>query len=314
MIETVSIGAAFHMAPGEELFKLAEHLEQVGYDSLWVGDHLAVHGPVLEPLVLLATLASRTQRIKLGASVFILPLRHPAIVAKLAASLDFLSHGRLILGVGVGGEFPKEFEVCGVPLRQRGRRTDEALAVLRSLWSEGQSSHHGSFFNFDGVTMLPKPVQPDGPPLWIGGRSEAALRRAGSAGDGWIAYAMHPQRYAKGMAQIRHYAGQAGRSLEAFCPAHLTFLYIDADDERAFRVANTNLTNRYAQPFDGYTRKVSVLGSPDACLEKLLAYYDSGVRHFIIDPVCPGEQADEQLDRFAEELLPRLRAAVPVSD
>ncbi|MBI3091731.1 MAG: LLM class flavin-dependent oxidoreductase [Candidatus Tectomicrobia bacterium] len=302
-----TVGAAFHMAPGEELFRLAERLERAGYDALWVGDHMAVHGPVLEPFILLAALASRTQRIRLGTSVYVLPLRHPAVVAKLAASLDFLSNGRLILGVGVGGEFPKEFELCGVPLRQRGRRAAEALAVLRALWRDGESSFHGEFAAFDGVTMLPKPLQPGGVPLWGGGRSEAALRRAARHCDGWLSYAMAPDRLAESLRRIQAYAEEAGRALDQFTVAHQVWLFVDGDEERAFRIANENLSHRFAQPFAARTRKLSVLGPPEACREKLAAYHAAGVRHFIIDPVCPEALADEQLERFAEELAPRLR-------
>ncbi|HKP19632.1 MAG TPA: TIGR03619 family F420-dependent LLM class oxidoreductase, partial [Gaiellaceae bacterium] len=173
--------------PDPAVFReVAARAEELGYDSIWAGDHISYRNPILDIVVALSTFAAVTERITLGAGIVLLPLRHPSVVAKEFASLDYVSGGRVILGVGVGGEGAKDFEAVGVPVRERGARTDEALRALRALFGEQQASFGGRFFSFDGISIEPRPAQPGGPPLWVGGRSEAALRRAATLGDGWI--------------------------------------------------------------------------------------------------------------------------------
>src|SRR6185437_16997257 len=166
--------------------RIAEAAEAAGFDSLWASDHIAFHHPLLDVTVALATFAAVTERIALGAGVLLLPLRAPALVAREFASLDYLSGGRVILGVGVGGEVPADFEAVGVPVRERGARTNASMRALRELFPR----------------QAPAPVQPGGPPLWVGGRSEAALRRASELGDGWFPLWVSPERYAEGLASL----------------------------------------------------------------------------------------------------------------
>src|SRR5437868_6868644 len=163
----------------DEMRTLVELVDHGGYDSLWVGDHISFALPIFDPLLQLAQAAVVSRRLQLGTCVYLLPLRHPTAAAKQVSTIDHLTEGRFIFGVGVGGEFPKEFEACGVPVAERGARLTESMAVLRALWSGEPTSHAGRFFRFDGVTMRPPPRQPGGPPIWCGGRSDAALRRAG---------------------------------------------------------------------------------------------------------------------------------------
>ena len=173
----------------DEMRELVELVEGCGFDSLWVGDHISFPVAILDPLLQLAQAAVISRRLVLGTAVYLLPLRHPAPVAKQVATLDHLTEGRLIFGVGVGGEFPKEYEVCGIPLKERGARLSEAIPIMRKLWSGEPASHNGGCYPaFDGVAMQPPPRQPGGPPIWFGGRSEGALRRTGRLGDGWLAY------------------------------------------------------------------------------------------------------------------------------
>src|SRR5215510_6985189 len=186
-----------------------------------------------ESLTLLATYIPITTRIRLGSAVYLLALRTPAIAAKMTATLDVLSGGRLIFGVGVGGENPKEFEVCGVPHKERGARVTEAIDVVRALWRDTPASFQGRFTRFDGVSIDPKPVQRPAPPIWIGGRSDAALIRAARQGDGWFSYVVHAERYAQSVARIREEAGRAGRNLGGFVNAHLAFVTIGDDYDKA---------------------------------------------------------------------------------
>src|SRR6476660_5929460 len=156
----------------DEMQALVRLVDDCRYDSLWVGDHIAFAVAIFDPLMQLAQAAVVSRRLKLGTNVYLVPLRHPVPIAKQAATLDHLSEGRLIFGVGIGGEFPKEFEACGVPLRERGPRLGEAVEVMRKLWTGETVSHHGRFYQFADVKMTPSPRQPGGPPIWFGGRSE----------------------------------------------------------------------------------------------------------------------------------------------
>ena len=150
-------------------------IEELGYDSAWTSEHIFFYFPTFDALTTLAAAAALTSRIRLGTAVLLLPLRPAALAAKEITSVDVISGGRLTVGIGVGGEYPKEFEAVGVPVNQRGARADEAIRVLRKLWTEENVTFDGRFTTLDGVTLQPKPLQHGGPPLWIAGRSRAAI-------------------------------------------------------------------------------------------------------------------------------------------
>jgi probable F420-dependent oxidoreductase len=178
--------------------RIARLAEQLGYDSLWTGEHVVVPSPrvepspmepdepILDPLVALAHLAAHTERILLGTGVIILPQRNPLVLAKQVASLDVLSGGRLILGIGVAYLEP-EMSAIGVPMEGRGSRSDEYLAAMRSVWQDGAPAFHGKYVDFEGVDAYPKPVQQP-LPVVVGGRSEAAFLRAARHADGWYGF------------------------------------------------------------------------------------------------------------------------------
>lgn len=180
---------------------LARALEQIGYDEIDLFEHVTVGLPIpgrdekqqaapelLEPMVTLGAMAAVTQRIGLGTGVLVLPQRQPALVAKQVATLDLLSGGRVRLGVGAGWQ-RAEYDSLGVPFAERGRRLDEAIVLLRRYWTEPSVTFTGEFSQAEAMAMNPKPVQPGGPPIWVGGDSEPALRRVGRLGDGWLAMA-----------------------------------------------------------------------------------------------------------------------------
>jgi probable F420-dependent oxidoreductase len=303
----VQFGAFLSMHPPAEQFALARRCEALGLDSLWTGDHVSFHNPLYESLTLLASYASITSRIKLGSGVYLLALRRPTVVAKITSTLDALCGGRLIFGVGVGGENPKEFEACGVPHRERGARVSEGIDVVRALWRDTPASFKGRFTQFEGVSIDPKPVQRPGPPIWIGGRSDAALARAGRQGDGWISYVVQPERYAQSLAKIRRAAEEAGRSLEGFVAGHLTFVTVGRDYESAERAWVPILSNRYAQDFGPLARKYGVIGTPAQCAEQIDRFMQAGCRYFVMNPI--GDPADEaaQLETIASEIVPRFQ-------
>jgi probable F420-dependent oxidoreductase len=288
---------------------LAVRAEGLGYDSVWLGDHVAFHTPTLDCLTALTWVAASTRRVRLGPCVYLLALRPPTSVAKAVATLDVLSEGRVVFGVGVGGEYPPEFQASGVPWAERGRRVDEGLAVCRTLWRDTPASFAGRFTSFTDLRLTPRPVQPGGPPVWIGGRSDHALRRAARAGDGWVAYLVAPQRFRAGLERIQGFAAEAGRALSpAFEPALLLFTVVDDDRAAARRVAAEFLTRQYNQPFDGLVDRYCLLGPPEACAEGLERYREAGVRTVVVYPTVPAERAIEQVERLAVEVVPRLGA------
>ena len=304
---SVSVGVSLSLHPPKEQFELVRRVEALGFESVWCGDHVSFNLPLYESLTLLASYAPITERIKLGSAVYLLALRAPAVAAKVTATLDALSGGRLIFGVGVGGENPREFAAVGVPHRERGARVTEAIDVVRALWRDTPASFKGRFTEFEGVSIDPKPVQPGGPPIWIGGRSDAALARAGRQGDGWISYVVTSERYAQSLDKIRAAAEAAGRSLDGFVPAHLTFITLGPDYETARDKWVKRLSLRYAQDFGPLAGRYGVIGTPDQCLEQLDRFRAAGCRYFVLSTTCETSEDRDQLERIAAEVLPRLR-------
>lgn len=306
-MDQIGFGAFLSPHPPQEQFAMAQRCEALGFDSLWTGDHISFHNPLYESLTLLASYIGLTKRIRLGSGVYLLALRRPAVAAKITSTLDALSGGRLIFGVGVGGENPKEFEACGVPHNERGARVSEGIEVVRALWRDSPASFKGRFSQFEAVSIDPKPVQKPGPPIWIGGRSDAALARAGRLGDGWISYVVEPERYARSVEKIRAAAAAAGRPLDGFAAGHLTFITVGRDYESAEQTWVRLLSRRYAQDFGPLARKYGVIGTPAQCAEQLERFVQAGCRYFVMDAVCDLADEGEQLEAIAGEILPRLR-------
>jgi probable F420-dependent oxidoreductase len=301
-------GAFLSLHPPKEQFELVRRVEALGFDSVWCGDHLSFHMPLYESLTLLAAYASITERIKLGSAVYLLALRPPAVAAKVTSTLDVLSGGRLIFGVGVGGENRREFEVVGVPHNERGARVTEAIDVVRALWRDTPTSFEGRFTRFEGVSIDPKPVQKPGPPIWIGGRSDAALARAGRQGDGWVSYVVTPERYAQSLAKIHAAADAAGRELPGFVTGHLTFITVGRDYESARERWVKRLSQRYAQDFAPLAGKYGVIGTPQQCVEQLERFRAAGCTYFLLNPICDVSEERDQLEQIAADVVPQFHA------
>lgn len=309
MRRPVAFGVQLRSHPPERQWRIVRRVEALGYDGVFSGDHVAFNVPMHESLMVLASYTAITTRVRIGTCVYLLALRPPAVAAKMAATLDVLSGGRFVFGVGVGGEIPKEFEACGVPLGQRGARVSEAIDVVRTLWRDSPAAFKGRFWQFDGVSIDPKPVQRPGPPIWVGGRSDAALARAGRQGDGWVAYVVQPERYRQSVARIREAAAAAGRALDGFTHAHLTFITVGRDYESARAAWVRHLSRRYAQDFSGLAERYGVIGTPDQCLERLAAFHEAGCDYFVIDTIVDRlEDQEEHLERIAADIVPRLVA------
>ena len=293
-------------AAGRDLPEVVRLLDSLGFDSIWSGDHVAFAGPILDPLVQLAQAAALSERLRIGTAVYLLPLRHPAPVAKQVATLDTISNGRVIFGVGVGGEFPLEFQLCGVPVEERGARLSEGIRVLRKLWSGEATSNDGRFYPFPEVAIDPPPAQPGGPPIWCGGRADPALRRAGRIADGWMSYVVDPERYGRSLETIAGAAAAADRKLERFGTSHLLFVRLDKDRESALAFAAKFLSVRYAMDFSRAAERYCALGEPEAVAEAIRAFHTAGMRHLVINVLAPESEKAAHLQRFADQVMPLL--------
>ena len=287
-------GAAF-------LWELTEFCEKSAIDSIWFSDRISSPIPVPEVMTTLAAIAARTARLKFGPSVLVLPYRTPVVAAKELATIDYLSGGRLLPAVGIGVELPKEFEASGVPFKERGRRTDEAIQIIRRLWLEDEVTFHGEFYHLDRVTLLPKPAQKP-PPIWIGGKSDAATRRAGRLGDGWIPSFITPDEFRRGVEQVERYAREARREVPAdHFGALINYTFADSRDAALKLAAPYIPRNRV----DEATLAASTaFGPPDLVARKLEEYVQGGGTKFILRPLCPPDQMLDQLSRLAEEVIP----------
>lgn len=281
-------------------------LEELGIDSLWVGGHVASTNPTPEVMAQLARLSAMTSRVRIGTSILLLPLYPPAIVAKQIADLDVVSGGRITLGVGVGGEYPQEFRACGVPIAERGSRTDEAIPLLRRLWTAEPVSHQGRHFAMDDVRIHPAPAQPGGPPIIVSGRQPVAMRRAALLGDGWMPYLYSPRRYAESVARIHEHADEAGRALDRFEWLAFVFVNADADAARARAGAAEFLGGTYRQDFDAFLDRVAATGTPAQVADRLGEYIAAGARHLLLAIASPTNQR-RIAETIASDVLPQLR-------
>ncbi len=289
----------------DEMQTLVSQIDRCGYDSIWVADHIWYPAAILDPLLQLAQAAVVSRRLLLGIGVYLLPLRHPVPVAKQVSALDHLSEGRLIFGVGIGGEFPREYEACGVPVNERGPRLSEAIPLLRSLLRGDTVNHQGRYYpSFSGLALQPPARQPGGPPIWVGGRADTALARAGRLGDGWISYVISPETFRAGLEKISAAAQDAGRKVERFGTGHLLFTRLDDTYEQALEAATATLSRRYGSDMRRAAERYAALGRPEQVAERIRAFHAAGVRHLSIDLLGPYEERPEHIDRFAREVLP----------
>jgi probable F420-dependent oxidoreductase len=255
----------------------------------------------------LAVAAGATEKILLVSGVLLAPLYHPVMLAKLLAVLDRASGGRLIVGVGVGGEFPVEFQALGVPVGERGGRTNESLEIIRKLWTREEVDYQGRYYHLERVTLNPPPIQKPHPPVWVAGRREAAMKRAARYGDGWFPYVYSPEKLEKSINTIKDFSRKDERDISHFQWGILLFGVFDGDRDKATDLAAEALGSRYR--FRGDWREVvgqyCLLGTPDDWLRRLREYIDAGARHICIQPV--GGNVEGQVELLSSEVLPYFR-------
>ncbi|HEV2300134.1 MAG TPA: TIGR03619 family F420-dependent LLM class oxidoreductase [Stellaceae bacterium] len=318
---------SFASGPGTaslaEMGRYLRHAEDLGFESALTIDHLLLARPAysctwLEPIATLAALAGLTRSIKLGTMVLVLPFRNPAYFAKEWATLDVLSGGRTILGIGVGWH-EKEFELMGVPRGERGRRMDEMIESLTALWQGGEVTYRGRYYRFDGVTIDPKPVQRPRPPIWIGGGTQPSekvygqsvpsvapvLRRIAKYADCWIPHSSAtPQMVQSDWHRIRSFAEQQGRNPATIGRVYSNFVWVLKPGERPDS-ATPHFSTFSGMDLD-YWQRYYLLGTAEQIAEHIaarIAVLEGGVDHIILNPL---DWSREQLELIAHEVLPRV--------
>jgi probable F420-dependent oxidoreductase len=298
------------LASGKGTVRLACQAEELGFDSVWVGDHIVYPPKFLERLgpafyeavTTLAYVAANTRQIRLGTDVLILPYRNPLVLAKQLATIDALSEGRLTVGVGTGW-MEEEFAALGVSFTERGARTDEYLRVMQTLWREERPTFTGRFFEFAELLAAPRPLQQPMPPLWVGGNSPRALRRAAELGNGWLPIwhaptgrGFTPESLREQIGRLADLTQRAGRHV-----AH------DVAGLMPLAIIDRPVRSEEAQP---------LIGPPEVLVETLARYAAAGLGHVILNPYygVPQDLAPSSLEdvgrllvRFLREVQPHLR-------
>jgi alkanesulfonate monooxygenase SsuD/methylene tetrahydromethanopterin reductase-like flavin-dependent oxidoreductase (luciferase family) len=280
---------------GSRLGQLTAAIADAGIDHVTVGDHISFeHGNGADGLIQATALLAAHPSLTVQTGVYLLALRHPAVVARQLATLCSIAPGRLTFGVGLGGDDPRELELCGVDPKTRGARMDEALTLLRAFLRGESVDFDGRFFVVDGATIRPAP-QP-ALPVIVGGRSDAALRRAGRLGDGWIGVWVSPQRFADATEMVAETAGAHDR--EGVEWRHVLQLWagFGSDRESGRRRVATAMERSYQLGFDRFERYVPV-GTPDDVADALVPYLDAGCRRFNVVP--EGESLEASIDAIA---------------
>lgn len=264
--------AAFDASALREFVRL---VEDTPVERVFVGDHVTFrNGTGFDGLQFATAIAALSSRVTVQTAVYLLPLRHPVPVARQVAALAWLAPGRFVFGVGVGGEDPGEVRACGVDPALRGRRLDDALPILRDLLA-GRTVSTRNLFELDGVSIAPAPPQPV--PIVIGGRSEAALRRVGRLGDGWLGTWISPQRYADACEQVAGFAREAGRDVGSWIHGLHVWCGFGADRPSARRRLAAEMESLYGVPFEKFERYCP-FGSAEDVAEALRPYLAAGCR------------------------------------
>ena len=286
-----------HLATPDLIRGAAVRAEQLGYDSVWVSDHVVVpHANVVnfgetifDPLVTLAVLAGATSRVRLGTTVLIVPYRNPVVTAKMISSLDALSGGRVVFGIGAGW-VAAESAALGVPFAERGAMTDEYLQAMQELWTARAPTFAGTYTQFSGLVFEPKPVQKPHPPIWVGGHSRAALRRTAQFGAAWHPINRPPAELPASRAEHARHCQASGRAV----PPALTL----RNDIRIVRPGQS-------VPASTHGGRV-LAGEPAALIDQIAELADCGVEHLVLEFLAAdGRELDEQMAAFAERVRPR---------
>lgn len=285
----------------QNVVNFAKKCEAMGAHSMWTIDRIAYDN--LEPLTILAAAAGATQRIRLGTSVLLANLRHPSHVAKIVATLDFISNGRVTLGLGFGSR-ESDYKAVELPFEHRGSRAVEQVQLIKRLWTEDNVTHKGRFYNLENISVGPRPVQKPHPPIWTGGSAEVALKRAGTWADGFICGSSAIADFPATWEKISGYAKAAGRDPNKIAKASLTFMAINDDQAKAVKTVE-DYVMRYYGRLRADVANTSLVGPPNAIIDRVGAFLSKGLDTLIIGLADPDPR---QLDLFGDKVLPKLKS------
>lgn len=287
---------------GEMVLDAARLAENVGLDGILAGDHVTFYGYGNDGLITLTAAAAVTERIELKTAVYLLPLRHPVPVALQVAQLDQLSMGRLVLGIGIGGEDPHEFWSSGVDPTTRGARTNEAMQILKRLWTEDNVSFAGRHYQLDDVTVYPKPFR--SVPIFVGGRSDAALRRAGLLGDGYTGIWLSSERFNEAGKRIAEVAVAAGRDPSDVEMGMQFWTSVTDSRDKARGLVSKGMEGTYRLPFERFER-YTPYGTADEIAEYIAPFVEAGAKHINL---IPAQESPEAVIEAAAKVREALRA------
>ena len=290
----------------ELTWQMAETAERAGYDSVWVGDSITSK-PRLEPLTAMAAIAARTNRVKVGTAVLLNALRHPVHLAHAAATIDNISGGRTVLGLGAGRSnnrmFVDEHSAVGVPIMERASRMEESIRVMRALWTGGPVSNSGEFYPLHDVALEPRPVQPS-IPLWISSNwVRRGLDRVAELGDAWITNVPSVDLFDRCWERIEQRAGETGRDPAGIGRCLYISVNLNDDTDAALAEGDQFMRAYYSVPYDVISKQLlCVFGPPRKCIDAIEAYKERGADYFIVRFASPDQMG--QMARFTEEVLP----------
>ena len=279
----------------------SKRAESLGFESLWTQEAITGAVPILEPVTLLSYLAAITEKVRLGTSVIVAPLRNPIQLAKSLGSLDHMSRGRLTVGLGLGGN-PNDIPPYGFSSEKRVGRFTEIIGVMKALWTQPEVHFQGEFWQLDGLKMEPKPLQKPHPPIWLGARHINALRRAVRHGDGWMgAGSSDTASFVTAVDQTKMYLEEADRDPGSFTISKRVYVAVDNDEDRAEGRLKEWFGKRYGNA--DMASQVSVWGSTAKVTEKLAKVTEAGAEMVLLNPAFDDM---EHLDALAEEVIPNL--------
>ena len=300
------------MLGASEIIAEARWLEDLEFEYIAAGEHFMRGQPpgvTHASLPLLAVAAGATENIRLLTSILLTPFYHPLMLAKLTTTLDIASSGRLTLGIGVGGEFPAEYEAAGIDVKYRGRITNECLYLLRELWTGNPVTYQSRFFDLQNVSINPPVFQTPTVPIWVAGRRDPAMKRAVRYGNGWLPYFYSPERYTDSVHKIKIIAEEESKSLDQFQWGFFPYIAIYPTVEEAAQVAAEALGGRYLYggDFIDIVKNYCILGPPQTCIERLSKYVEAGARHIIFSVAAPREDRARHIETIANEIIPGLK-------
>ena len=293
-------GASVMAREGRETFlRYIDAAEELDWDSIWFSDRIVGPAWRMDPIAGMAIVTGRSEKLKFGTGVLLMSMRSPVTAARELATIDLLSNGRLVLGVGVGQESPAEYEAMGVRKRDRGKRLDEAIHIMRRLWTEERVTYESEFIKLTDATIGVRPKQ-ENVPIWMGSRAEAGLRRTGRLGDGWLPTQVTPEEVAAGIARIQEYAAEVGREVEHDHFGLQINSYLVESGTVPEHIKERYLLRRRS---DVSPEQLNLLGTPDQIMARLREYIDAGASKFVFNPACGADEMLEQMRLQAEAIV-----------